>query len=446
MRGEASPRHSMHAPAREALPVSNLNRFSALLLRSPLLWGGAMSFAFFTLIHCGIITNATVIRYLAGHWVEYVEVALFGVGLAFLGLHYRQLMAQRQALGESHLEPVVDGGVDPAEATTLAASIPSEAAGYLPRRLREALDLVVRTGSADDLEDHLKYLADLDAARASQGYGLVRFVIWAIPIMGFLGTVIGITEAIACLSPTQLDNISGVVAGLGTAFDTTATALALSMVLMFLQFFVDKFEQGLLSSVDEAAWGVLAGRFQSLGDADGAAVAVARLGETLSRGSARLLEAQEQAWAALERTTTAGVQRLLDEGGESLRSSLTAALDESLARWSDAFVRTQDELAARREDRWTEAACSLAEAVRGLEGRHAAIERQTEAIAGIAATSHDLMALERSLDANLATLTSTGRFEETLTTLAAAVQLLAARATDQRRVDAEGLRRSGKAA
>ena len=426
--------------------MSNLNRFSALLLRSPLLWGGALSFAFFTLIHGGIISNATVIRYLAGHWVEYVEVALFCVGLSFLGLHFRQLLAQRRAVDDSYLEPSVDGGVDPAEAGLLAASIPDEATGYLPRRLREALDLVIRTGSADDLEDHLKYLSDLDAARASQGYGLVRFVIWAIPIMGFLGTVIGITEAIACLSPTQLDNISGVVAGLGTAFDTTATALALSMVLMLLQFFVDKYEQGLLASVDDASWKALAGRFQSLGDGDGAALAVARLGETLSRGSARLLEAQEQAWASLERATTSGVQRLLDEGGASLRSSLTAALDDSLARWADSFARTQDELAARREDRWTEAAAALAEAVRGLEGRHAAIERQTDAIAGITATARDVVALERSLDANLATLATTGRFEETLTTLAAAVQLLAARAADQRRGEADGLRRTGKAA
>jgi hypothetical protein len=111
-----------------------------------------------------------------------------------------------------------------AEADTLAESLAAsqdraESAGrpvgYLERRLREALDLVVRTGEADSLEDHLKYLSDLDAARAAQSYGLVRFVIWAVPIMGFLGTVIGITEAIAQLSPTQLDNISGVVAGLG---------------------------------------------------------------------------------------------------------------------------------------------------------------------------------------------------------------------------------------
>jgi len=415
------------------------------MLRSPLLWGGALSFAFFALIHGGVITSPLVIRYLAGHWVEYVETALFCVGLAFLAIHAADLFRQRRRMGEPLLADATEGGVDPAEATTLAATIPAEAAGYLPRRLREALDLVIRTGSADELENHLKYLSDLDAARASQGYGLVRFVIWAIPIMGFLGTVIGITEAIACLSPTQLDNISGVVAGLGTAFDTTATALALSMVLMFIQFMIDRYEQGLLAEVDDAAWGALAGRFQSLGGGDGTALAVARLGETLGRGTARLLEAQEQAWVSLERTAAAGVRQLLDESAGTFRDSLSAALDQSLATWTASFARTQEELAANREDRWVAAAESLATAVRGLEARHESIERQTAAIAGVVEATRDVAALERSLDANLATLTSTGRFEETLTTLAAAVQLLAARAADQNR-DMHAIRRPGKAA
>ena len=426
--------------------MSHLTRFSGLLLRSPLLWGGAMSFTFFALIHGGVITDANVIRYLAGHWVEYVETALFCVGLAFLAIHFGEIARQRRTVGRPMLEPIPDGGVDPATAATVAAAVPDDATGYLARRLREALDLVVRTGSADDLENHLKYLSDLDAARASQGYGLVRFVIWAIPIMGFLGTVIGITEAIACLSPTQLDNISGVVAGLGTAFDTTATALALSMVLMFLQFLVDKYEQRLLAEVDESSWAALAGRFQSLSGGDGAALAVARLGETLSRGSARLLEAQEQAWAALERTTEAGVRRLLDESGGTIRESVAAALDESLSRWGESFARLQDELAARRDDRWTHAAESLAAAVRGLEARHESIERQTAAIEGVVEATREVASLERSLDANLATLATTGRFEETLATLSAAVQLLAARAADQRRGEAEISRRSGKAA
>jgi len=432
--------------------VTRLNSLSASLLASPLLWGGALAFCFFALIHGGVIRDENVIRYLAGHWVEYVEVSLFFVGLAALALKAHEVRRQWRQPDDDLLEPVVEGGVMPAEAARLAAALPpAEAdAGYLPRRLREALDYVSRSGSADSLEDHLKYLSDVDAARAAQGYGLVRFVVWAIPIMGFLGTVIGITVAIASLSPTQMENISGVVAGLGTAFDTTATALGLSMVLMFLQFTIDRGEQQLLGRVDDAAWRALVGRFQATGGDDGAALAVARLGDTLARGSARLLDAQEQAWRALEQTTANGLRQVVEQAGATIRTALGESLDVALSRWGESLARTHDALAAGREERWTAAAAALATAVAGLERRHDALAEQTAILGGVVGATRDIAALERSLENNLAALTATGRFEETIGLLTASVQLLAARAGDAaappRRVDLSAFERTGKAA
>jgi hypothetical protein len=432
--------------------VSKLNALSAAFLRSPLLWGGALAFLFFTLIHGGVISDPLVIRYLAGHWVEYVEVTLFCVGLAALGVRCIELVAQRMRLSEGDvLGAIPEGGEDPAAAGELLGRVPS-GDGYLPRRLRDGLDLVVRTGSADELENHLKYLSDVDAARASAGYGLVRFIVWAIPIMGFLGTVIGITVAIASLSPTQLENISGVVAGLGTAFDTTATALALSMVLMFMQFVLDRYEQGLLAVVDEKAWASLAGRFQSF-SGDGSALAVARLGETLNRGASRLLESQEQAWRALERTAGDAVRQLVTEGSGQLQASLTAALEASLGRWAESLAAAHDAHASRREDRfmasaerWTAAAETLSSSVASLERHQASLGKQTELLENLMATSRDVADLERSLDANLAALSATGRFEETLAALTAAVHLLSARAMARGRDDMDEARRVGKAA
>jgi biopolymer transport protein ExbB/TolQ len=278
----------------------------------------------------------------------------------------------------------------------------------------------------------------------------VRFVVWAIPIMGFLGTVIGITVAIASLSPTQLDNISGVVAGLGTAFDTTATALALSMVLMFVQFLIDRSEQRLIADVDDAAWRALAGRFQSLAGNEGTALAVARIGETVSRGSARLLEAQEQAWKALERAAASGLGQAIDESAGRLQAALGESLDAAMHRWGESLARTQDELAARREHRWTAAAESLAAAVRGLEQHQQTLAEQTAMLGGVVEATRDLASLERSLDSNLGTLAASQRFDETLATLSAAVQLLAARANDltgdPRRLDLHAHRGIGKAA
>jgi hypothetical protein len=425
--------------------VSNLNSLSAALLRSPLLWGGAIAFAFFALIHGGVITDANVIRYLAGHWVEYAEVTLFCIGLAALAIHGANIVGQMRRVGTSLLGPVPAGGEDPAAAVDLVAALPADEA-HLPRRLREALDLVARTGSADGLEDHLKYLSDIDAARASQGYGLVRFIVWAIPILGFLGTVIGITVAIACLSPTQLENISGVVAGLGTAFDTTATALGLSMVLMFLQFVVDRYEQVLLGRVDEAAWTALAGRFQSVGEGESTALAVARLGDVMAQGAGRLIESQEEAWRALERTASQGIQQLVVQGGEAFSRTLATTLDRSLATWAASLASANDQAAAQREDRWTTAAESLATAIHGLERHQGVLGRQAELLAGVVEATRDIATLERTLESNLSLLSATGRFEETLTTLAAAVHLLSARTMARGLDEIESGRSSGKAA
>jgi hypothetical protein len=430
--------------------VSKVNALTSMLLRSPLLWGGAVAFCFFGMIHAGVIKDANVIRYLAGHWVEYVETAMFAVGMAALVIKWLDLRAQHRHSRDPLLEPIPEGGQDPADARRMGESLPAEDGSYSIRRYRETLDLVMRTGSADGLEDHMKYLSDLDAARAAQSYGLVRFIIWAIPIMGFLGTVIGITEAIANLSPTQLDNISGVVAGLGVAFDTTAIALAMAMVLMIFQFVVDRSEQALLSIVDQEIWTSLAGRFQSVDLDDGSALAITRLGEAVGRSSTKLLEAQEQAWRSLERTATAGLEQVLESAAGHFETSLSQSLDATLSRWSDSLVEAHSRLASSREDRWTHAAEAMAAAMRSFEHHQRALAGQTALIGQVVDAAHNVTLLERSLDANLATLSKTGRFEETLATLAAAVQLLAARAQDvslePRRVDLQAAVRSGKAA
>jgi uncharacterized phage infection (PIP) family protein YhgE len=152
----------------------------------------------------------------------------------------------------------------------------------------------------------------------------------------------------------------------------------------------------------------------------------------------------------LERTAATNLAKALDEAGQTLNESLSASLDGTLSRWGESLVEAHDRLLSRREDRWTQAADSLAAAVRGLEQHHGSLADQTTLLSKVVDATRDISSLERSLDANLNTLAATGRFDETLATLAAAVQLLAARAgdvsSDARRVELQAVRRTGKAA
>ena len=407
-----------------------LSKISKLLLRSPLLWGTGLAFCFFSLIKQGFIRDEYVVRYLAGHWVEYIEVGLFCVGLSSLAMKLWSTVRQKNSLAACSLPVAMSGGQHPSEAQGLQRHLQENVSGeqgYFLKRLQDGLDFVTRTGKADDLEDHLKYLADVDGARAHASYGLVRFIVWAIPIMGFLGTVIGITVAIANLSPTELENISGVVAGLGTAFDTTATALALSMVLMFTQFVIERMEQSFLDQVDEQAWDSLAGRFQTEGIADGSALAVARLGDAVGRSSAQLIDAQTQSWQELQNVASNTLENVFGGLSERLRDTLSDSLSDTLDAWRESLVEAHRQLASERDGRWELAGQTMADAAVAFDKQQVAVADQAAALEKVISMLNDIVAMEQKLESNLNAVTASGRFEEAIISLSAATQLLAAR-------------------
>ena len=81
-------------------------------------------------------------------------------------------------------------------------------------------------------------------------YSLPQYLNWAIPILGFIGTVLGISlaaESISdVISATQgalSDSLAQAIAPLGIAFDTTLIALSLSVILVLLQTLLRRFEE-----------------------------------------------------------------------------------------------------------------------------------------------------------------------------------------------------------
>ncbi len=62
---------------------------------------------------------------------------------------------------------------------------------------------------------------------------MVRCITWAIPSIGFIGTVRGIGSALGKAHQAMAGDIAGVTASLGVAFNSTFVALMLSMVVMF---------------------------------------------------------------------------------------------------------------------------------------------------------------------------------------------------------------------
>lgn len=413
--------------------MSKIRHLLGSVLRSSLLWGGLASVGFYGLIHNGTLEGEFFERYFAAHWCLYVETIMFFVGVAELLLKTFDLGDQAAKLRKPLLgprpelpHPVADA---PKLLEQLAALPAKDRHGYLPRRLQEALDAIRRKGSADALDEELKYLSEVDAARAHSGYAFMRIVIWAIPILGFLGTVIGITIAIASLNPQALEkSLDAVTGGLGVAFDTTALALVLSMILMFGQYVVDKKEGRLLSEVDNRAFDELTGRFEVTGTSSDPQVAVMqRLAEVVQQSSEKLVQKQAEIWQKSIDSANRRFGELATNAQQQVEAALTKSISKGIQSHAEHLANSEATMAEKNRRHWSRVHKALVESSQVAQAQHVELAKQGAVLLQVVEATGQITKLEDTLNHNLAAVAGAQHFQETLLNLTAAIHLLNAR-------------------
>jgi biopolymer transport protein ExbB/TolQ len=106
--------------------------------------------------------------------------------------------------------------------------------GLLPRALLAALHRFGATRNVQDVSTTARTVCEAESDRLESELSMVRYIAWAIPSIGFIGTVRGIGDALGKAHQAVEGNITGVTRSLGTAFNSTFIALVISIVLMFL--------------------------------------------------------------------------------------------------------------------------------------------------------------------------------------------------------------------
>ncbi len=104
----------------------------------------------------------------------------------------------------------------------------------LPRAMFQAVTRFETTGSVQDAASATGSLCENEGERLDSELAQIRYIAWAIPSIGFIGTVRGIGNALGLAHRAVQGDITGVTQNLGTAFNSTLIALLLSIVLMFL--------------------------------------------------------------------------------------------------------------------------------------------------------------------------------------------------------------------
>jgi biopolymer transport protein ExbB/TolQ len=401
--------------------------------------GVPLAVAVLALIQCGVLGGAEVQRYVS-HPVENVEVLLFCCALGALGAKFWSCRTERAACRAELLPPWTGEPVGVAEAGKLRAKLSQLARPlqntYMVRRVAAILDFIRSRGSANELDDQLRTLADNDAIALETSYSLVRFITWAIPILGFLGTVLGITASISGVTPEKLEHsLSEVTDGLALAFDATALALGLTMITMFLSFLVDRSEQAVVEAVDRYADEQLAHRFERMAGEGSEFIQVVRQNtNVLVKATGQLVQKQAEVWAK----SLAEAEKRWAENGQRQFEQVAKVLETVLERTLEAHAKRLADLEKQVVEQSTDLLERLAVFATALRdsGREQqatlvkvveSVTAQAEALAHLQDGEVQLLKLQEVLAQNLSTLAGAGAFEQAVHSLTGAIHLLTAR-------------------
>lgn len=108
------------------------------------------------------------------------------------------------------------------------------------------------TGNVQHAADAIESSVDALAAQLESGNNMIRYIIWAIPSIGFVGTVRGIGQALAQADQALAGDISGMTASLGVAFNSTLVALFISLLLMLCMHLLNNLQDSMVQNTQQS--------------------------------------------------------------------------------------------------------------------------------------------------------------------------------------------------
>ena len=192
-------------------------------------------------------------------------------GAFILGSRYLEVRRQRQAFGMALLPIEAGSRILQEDARPLQRKI-EQVTGKRPyilaNMIRLALGKFALSRSSQDVSETVRTQAEVDLGRLVSSMATVNYLAWAIPAIGFFGTVRGLAGSMT-LAEQGGKQIRIATQHLTVAFDCTLVALAMSLVMMFLVHILQREEEALVIDCQEYCLEHLVNRVyqpESMGD------------------------------------------------------------------------------------------------------------------------------------------------------------------------------------
>lgn len=206
---------------------------------------------------------------------QYVTALLFFWCLVILAIKWSKVTFQRRSLNlrvvPDELGFVLSTATVERVLDRIHESVDDPRNFILFNRLVIALANLRNLGHVGDVDDILRSQAAQDESAMVTSYSMLQGFVWAIPVLGFIGTVLGLSEAIGQFSTVlgasqDVGELSaalrGVTAGLATAFDTTLVSLVAALVIQLLMTMMRSTEEEFLDATMEYGLKNVVGRLR----------------------------------------------------------------------------------------------------------------------------------------------------------------------------------------
>lgn len=431
--------------------------------------GTGLAGCFYALMVSGPLNNPMLRRFCFSHWTAAAAIAMFFVAISFLLIKLWQAISQVRTTNAtlSALSSLVVEGCDvfPAERPRwLEASwlsLPTTwQSSWLGLRISRVLSLQLKRGSRESLESDLQSLSKADARRQRESYSLVRMIIYAIPILGLVGTTLMLSESdssllrrnasvlapslkplekaettVAQASHTSATTNNGATNTLTAAntvatrsgFEPTVLSLALSLVILLVQFVVIGVEHDLLERMDQGVEDTLI-EFLAADPQDAQAnlfAPVKQMSDELIASVQQIVEQQANIWSRSISESQRQWSSWTQAAAESIASNLNDTISAALKNHAGSLEKIQEEGSRQIDTRWQQWQTTLSDQARAMSSQQKELIRQTDAIHQLVAAMTDLRKLEETIHESVGRIENLNRLEDASQCVGEAVAVLA---------------------
>ena len=398
--------------------------------------------------------------------IQYAELFMFWMVIAHIFMKLRIIKSQLGVLAVGPVEHGLDLGHDETvfDLRKKVRKMPEFSWSILLNRIDRAFSLWLGTKDVERVGTWAMAESEREAISSDASFMRTSLLVASIPILGFIGTVLGLGSAISgfskfleqgsSLEMSQITaSLQEVTGGLGTAFDTTLLALVLSILAQFPLASVQRREENLIVEVENYVDDNIVCRFppqdqlpmemEAIEDAIDAAFRryipdPDRYDEVFTRAIERAGGVVEERFTSLANNYEAALQDLtlrlstsLSSVGETMEVAIRNMVTD-FKQQDDSMVQTRRTIGEEEGERIRAMMSSVAseysrsaealqsttrEAAESSLGAAKNLAGQMQEVSRMSAQIQDLLHIEQSLEKSLAGIANADEFRKTLSDL-----------------------------